>query len=162
MHKSATKCNKTLGKWCKNKHGPSKIIDTFETYQRRRRQDPAVLELHGEVLLVGFNGDGVLDGVQEFTARSRVWSSISEASCKYAEERLEVSGASARRGARQRSARVRRSGKRHSYQEFQEDEAGLVARFARSRCPGASAISRRSSRLAAARSDRGCARRSGA
>jgi hypothetical protein len=34
MHKSATKCNKTLGKWCKNKHGASKIIDTLETYQR--------------------------------------------------------------------------------------------------------------------------------
>jgi hypothetical protein len=33
MHKSATKCNKTLSKWCKNKHGASKIIDTFETYQ---------------------------------------------------------------------------------------------------------------------------------
>jgi hypothetical protein len=28
------KCNKTQGKWCKNKHGASKIIDTFETYQR--------------------------------------------------------------------------------------------------------------------------------
>jgi hypothetical protein len=23
------KCNKTQGKWCKNKHGASKIIDTF-------------------------------------------------------------------------------------------------------------------------------------
>jgi hypothetical protein len=33
MHKSATKCNKTVGKWCKNKHGASKIIDTLETYQ---------------------------------------------------------------------------------------------------------------------------------
>jgi ribonuclease HI len=33
MHKNATKCNKTLRKWCKNKHGASKIIDTFETYQ---------------------------------------------------------------------------------------------------------------------------------
>jgi hypothetical protein len=33
MHKSATKCNETLGKWCKNKHGASKIIDTLETYQ---------------------------------------------------------------------------------------------------------------------------------
>jgi hypothetical protein len=32
MHKSATKCNKTIGKWCKNKHGASKIIDTFEAY----------------------------------------------------------------------------------------------------------------------------------
>jgi hypothetical protein len=34
MHENATKCNKTIGKWCKNKHGESKIIDTFETYQR--------------------------------------------------------------------------------------------------------------------------------
>jgi hypothetical protein len=33
MHKSATKCNETQGKWCKNKHGASKIIDTLETYQ---------------------------------------------------------------------------------------------------------------------------------
>jgi hypothetical protein len=33
MHKNATKCHKTLSKWCKNKHGASKIIDTFETYQ---------------------------------------------------------------------------------------------------------------------------------
>jgi hypothetical protein len=27
------KCNETQGKWCKNKHGASKIIDTFEMYQ---------------------------------------------------------------------------------------------------------------------------------
>jgi hypothetical protein len=33
MHKSATKCNEIVGKWCKNKHGASKIIDTLETYQ---------------------------------------------------------------------------------------------------------------------------------
>jgi hypothetical protein len=33
MHKNTTKCNETLSKWCKNKHGSSKIIDTFETYQ---------------------------------------------------------------------------------------------------------------------------------
>jgi hypothetical protein len=33
LHKNATKCNETQGKWCKNKHGASKIIDTFETYQ---------------------------------------------------------------------------------------------------------------------------------
>jgi hypothetical protein len=32
MHKNATKCNKILSKWCKNKHGASKIIDTFGTY----------------------------------------------------------------------------------------------------------------------------------
>jgi hypothetical protein len=33
MHKNAAKCNKTQSKWCINKHGASKIIDTFETYQ---------------------------------------------------------------------------------------------------------------------------------
>jgi hypothetical protein len=38
MHKSATKCNETIGKWCKNKHGASKIIDTFETYQSDHRK----------------------------------------------------------------------------------------------------------------------------
>jgi hypothetical protein len=32
MHKSAMKCNETVSKWCKNKHGVSKIIDTLETY----------------------------------------------------------------------------------------------------------------------------------
>jgi hypothetical protein len=32
MHKNATKCNKTQSKWCINKHGASKIIDTFGTY----------------------------------------------------------------------------------------------------------------------------------
>jgi hypothetical protein len=37
MHKNATKCNETLSKWCKNKHGASKIIDTFETYHNASR-----------------------------------------------------------------------------------------------------------------------------
>jgi hypothetical protein len=32
MHKNATKCNETLSKWCKNKHGASKMMDTLETY----------------------------------------------------------------------------------------------------------------------------------
>jgi hypothetical protein len=32
MHKNATKCNETLGKWCKNNHGAWKIMDTLETY----------------------------------------------------------------------------------------------------------------------------------
>jgi hypothetical protein len=26
------KCNETIGKWCKNNHGASKIIDTLEMY----------------------------------------------------------------------------------------------------------------------------------
>jgi hypothetical protein len=33
MHKNATKYNKTQSKWCINRHGASKIIDSFETYQ---------------------------------------------------------------------------------------------------------------------------------
>jgi hypothetical protein len=36
MHKNATKCNETIGKWCKNKHGALKIIDTLETYHAPR------------------------------------------------------------------------------------------------------------------------------
>jgi hypothetical protein len=35
-----------------------------------RRRGPVVLELHAEVLLVGFDGEGVLDGIQGFKARS--------------------------------------------------------------------------------------------
>jgi hypothetical protein len=31
MHKNATKCNKTQSKWCINKHGASKIIDTWNS-----------------------------------------------------------------------------------------------------------------------------------
>jgi hypothetical protein len=38
MHKDATKCYKTQSKWCVNKHGASKIIDTFETYQSQSPQ----------------------------------------------------------------------------------------------------------------------------
>jgi hypothetical protein len=34
MHKNATKYSKTQSKWCKNKHGASKIIDMFETYHK--------------------------------------------------------------------------------------------------------------------------------
>jgi hypothetical protein len=33
MHKNAMKSNETLSKWCKNKHGSLKIMDTLETYQ---------------------------------------------------------------------------------------------------------------------------------
>jgi hypothetical protein len=44
MHKSATKCNETICKWCKNKHGASKIIDTFETYHQANLNDLEVPE----------------------------------------------------------------------------------------------------------------------
>jgi hypothetical protein len=36
--------------------------------EKGRQRGPAVLDLHGEALSVGFDGDGVLDGVQEITA----------------------------------------------------------------------------------------------
>jgi hypothetical protein len=39
MHKSATKYNETIGKWCKNKHGASKIIDMLETWAPGRLGD---------------------------------------------------------------------------------------------------------------------------
>jgi hypothetical protein len=44
MHKNAPKCNKTQSKWCINKHGASKIIDTFETYQLRDSKKGKVRE----------------------------------------------------------------------------------------------------------------------
>jgi hypothetical protein len=44
MHKNITKCNETLSKWCKNKHGASKIIDTLETYHGQVQVTPQALE----------------------------------------------------------------------------------------------------------------------
>jgi hypothetical protein len=46
MHKSATKCNKTVGKWYKNKHGALKIIDTLETYQPLGRKQHSYIQGH--------------------------------------------------------------------------------------------------------------------
>jgi hypothetical protein len=43
MNKNATKCNETLNKWCKNKHGASKIMDTLETYQPAAELQPIPL-----------------------------------------------------------------------------------------------------------------------
>jgi hypothetical protein len=43
MHKNATKCNKKQSKWCINKHGSSKIIDTFETYHCSDECGPCML-----------------------------------------------------------------------------------------------------------------------
>jgi hypothetical protein len=56
MHKNATKCNETIGKWCKNKHGASKIIDTFETYH------PSIHEhfFGGEASYLYFEDQGVV------------------------------------------------------------------------------------------------------
>jgi hypothetical protein len=58
MHKSATKCNETIGKWCKNKHGASKIIDTFETYQLT-----GLDQCRNSTLMPGFNDIGLKEVV---------------------------------------------------------------------------------------------------
>jgi hypothetical protein len=47
MHKSATKCNETVGKWCINKHEASKIIDTLETYHQ-----PVAAGPQGKLLVI--------------------------------------------------------------------------------------------------------------
>jgi hypothetical protein len=37
MHKNATKCKQNIKQLVQNKHGASKIIDSFATYQRPAR-----------------------------------------------------------------------------------------------------------------------------
>jgi hypothetical protein len=58
MHKSATKCNETIGKWCKNKHGASKIIDTLETYQTPREGLMNIAASFPSVMKPRFNHPG--------------------------------------------------------------------------------------------------------
>jgi hypothetical protein len=48
------KCNETLSKWCKNKHGASKIIDTLETYQVTVRDSGYVFSSYPHNLQVHF------------------------------------------------------------------------------------------------------------
>jgi hypothetical protein len=60
MHKNTTKCNKTQSKWCINKHGASKIIDTFETYQghevfEEKIKKPMELYLHANSNVISMN-----------------------------------------------------------------------------------------------------------
>jgi hypothetical protein len=50
----------------------------------------AALELHGEVVPTIPGGDGVHNGLQELTASSKLWSTISRASCNVGEGRLEL------------------------------------------------------------------------
>jgi hypothetical protein len=56
MHKNAMKCNKTQSKWCINKHGASKIIDTFEKYHVRSAIDMMHMTKNLCVNLLGFLG----------------------------------------------------------------------------------------------------------
>jgi hypothetical protein len=66
MHKNATKCNETLSKWCKNKHGASKIIDIFETYQ-------GAVEF---AQLVKHSIEGVLALLAPLTTAGSLWASL--------------------------------------------------------------------------------------
>jgi hypothetical protein len=68
MHKSATKCNETIDKWCKNKHGASKIIDTFETYQWCMREEEEDIPLIKELGAVR-----VANGMKQCAWVSSAW-----------------------------------------------------------------------------------------
>jgi hypothetical protein len=76
MHKSATKCNETVGKWCKNKHGASKIIDMLETYHGAPSgMDACKLAAidHSQLYLIALQVDpytAVLDDGQEFAVQN--------------------------------------------------------------------------------------------
>jgi hypothetical protein len=77
MHKNAMKCNETLSKWCKNKHGASKIIDTLETYHRS--SDVAV-PVVAPLLKSHIKGDRELQTVREMVGSenskwgaTRIW-----------------------------------------------------------------------------------------
>jgi hypothetical protein len=105
--------------------------------------------------MVVLGGDEVLNGIQEITAMLEVRSSIPRVPCNGVGARLELDDSSMGCWTRRSAAISERTGRRRSYHGVQEDKARLLARFARSRCPRASEISRRSSHLAAARSDCG-------
>jgi hypothetical protein len=104
---------------------------------------------------VVLGGDEVLDSVQEITAMLEVRSSIPRVPCNSVSARLELDDPSMGCWTRRSAAISERTGRRLSYHGIQEDNASLVARFARSRCPGASEISCQSPRLVATRSDHG-------
>jgi hypothetical protein len=89
MHKSATKCNETIGNWCKNKHGASKIIDTFETYQvvpaatEQRREGEGDLRPDCRVCVFSRRQSGpvsafLLSGVPERAPGDRGWPGLVE------------------------------------------------------------------------------------
>jgi hypothetical protein len=111
---------------------------------------------------VASGDDGLLDGVQEVTVRTMARLRISKAFCSSEEMRPEVSIPTVVLRVWRRTACAEGSGGQHAYHGVQEVKASLVARIAWSRCPGASAISHRSFRLAVARSGQGRSRRPGA
>jgi hypothetical protein len=112
---------------------------------RGRRRGSGGTDVDGEVFLVGFGDDGLHDDVQEVTVRTMAQLQISKASCSSEEMRLEVSTPTVMSRVWRRTGCAEGSGGRHAYYGVQVDVADLVAKFVRSRCLGASAISRRSS-----------------
>jgi hypothetical protein len=72
MHKKATKCNETLSKWCKNKHGASKIMDTLEMYQLLCEPE----SLYARVLRAKYYPDGHLLNATLKSGSSFTWQSI--------------------------------------------------------------------------------------
>jgi hypothetical protein len=111
---------------------------------------------------VAFGDNGLHNGVQVVTVRTMARLQISKASSSSEEMWSEVSTPTVVLRAWRRMACAKGSGGRHAYHGVQEVKASPVARIAWSRCPGASAISRRSFRLAAARSGQGQSRSPGA
>jgi hypothetical protein len=81
MHKSATKCNETLGKWCKNKHGASKIIDTLETYQRRSGQWTLMHARRPGGTYAATPGNIALQGAAEMTRTTQGCKADNEFTC---------------------------------------------------------------------------------
>jgi hypothetical protein len=89
MHKNATKCNETLSKWCKNKHGASKIIDTLETYHPSNLTPAVACSLSVSMFLIStylhreIKSQGVYVGVfrpnpRRATRRLKKWMSEAE------------------------------------------------------------------------------------
>jgi hypothetical protein len=121
-----------------------------------------VLESDGEAVPAIVELRDSDDGVQQITTKLEVRSSISKVPCNGDDAWLELVDPSVVCWTRRSAASAERTGRRRSYHSVQEDKASLVAKVAWSRCPGASAISRRSLHLAAARSGQGLSRRPGA
>jgi hypothetical protein len=75
MHKNATKCNKTLNKWCKNKHGASKIMDTLETYHahrlegKRRKEKTTQIRNQAQHFIKAKYSQGAQNSLNDFQAK---------------------------------------------------------------------------------------------
>jgi hypothetical protein len=87
-----------------------------------------VLEFHDEVLLAILDGDEVLDGVQEETAKTMACSNRSFASWNSEERWLEVSGTAMLCRASTNMGDVDESRRLRPYQKVQIDEADLMAK----------------------------------